>query len=139
MKPILSAITIFALGFVLAGEVGAGPRRAMVAPRANAGVTSFVGGGPTPMLVQRQFYGAYPYYYYQPYSSPVVVVSPYTAAYILPPTVVVTSPYFCVLHNDGFVSRVGLLDHLAGTHKIPLDAATSLCPAGGASCVFPAY
>src|SRR5512132_1394165 len=94
-------------------------------------------------VVQRQFYGAYPYYYqpyyYQPYYPPVLVVSPYAQSYILPPTVVVNEPYFCVLHNEGFVSRIGLVDHLAGTHKIPLDAVAGLCPDGGGSCVFPSY
>ena len=78
-------------------------------------------------------------YYYVPYASPVLVVSPYAPAYFLPPTVVVTAPYFCVLHNEGFVSRIGLLDHLAGTHKIALYAAVTLCPDGAASCVFPSY
>ena len=57
----------------------------------------------------------------------------------VPPAVVVTYPYFCVFHNDGFVSRIGLLDHLAGTHKIPLDAAATICPDGVGSCVFPSY
>jgi hypothetical protein len=70
---------------------------------------------------------------------PVLVVSPYGPSYYVPPTVVVTWPYFCIFHNDGFVSRIGLLDHLAGTHKIPLDAAANLCPDGVSSCVFPAY
>ena len=139
MKPTLSLIAIVALGIVLAGEVGAGPRRAGVSLRGNSGVTSFAGGGSNRVILQRQFSGGYPYYYYQPYYPQVLVVSPYGPSYILPPTVVVTSPYFCVLHNDGFVSRVGMLDHLAGTHKIPLDAATSLCPDHSASCVFPSY
>jgi len=139
MKPMLSIIAIVALGVVLVGEVGAGPRRAGVSPRANSGVTSFAGGGSNRVILQRQFSGAYPYYHYQPYSPQVLVVSPYGPSYILPPTVVVTSPYFCVLHNDGFISPVGMLDHLAGTHKIPLDAATSLCPGHSASCVFPSY
>jgi hypothetical protein len=78
-------------------------------------------------------------YYYVPYASPVLVVSPYAPGYFLPPTVVATAPYFCVLHNEGFVSRIGLFDHLAGTHKIALDAAVSFCPDGAASCVFPSY
>jgi len=78
-------------------------------------------------------------YYHVPYASPVLVVSPYAPAYFLPPTVVVTAPYFCVLHYEGFVSRIGLLDHLAGTHKIALDAAVNVCPDGAASCVFPSY
>jgi len=137
MKPILSAITILALGMILMTEVGAGPRRAIVAPRARSGATFFSSGVPNRVAVQRQFYGAYPYYY-QPYYPPVVVVSPYGQSYILPPTVVVNEPYFCVLHNEGFVTRVGMLDHLAGTHKIPLDATTNLCPDDG-SCVFPSY
>ncbi|MGZ9214478.1 MAG: hypothetical protein ACXW53_21540, partial [Candidatus Binatia bacterium] len=76
MKPILSAITILALGLVLAGEVGAGPRRALVAPRANPGVPFFGGGASNRVIIQRQFYGAYPYYY-QAYYPPVVVISPY--------------------------------------------------------------
>ena len=77
--------------------------------------------------------------YYVPYQAPVLVISPYGPSYFVPPAVVVTSPYFCVFHNDGFVSRVGLLDHLSGTHKIPLDAAATICPDGVGSCVFPSY
>jgi len=44
-----------------------------------------------------------------------------------------------VFHNEGYVSRIGLLDHLAGTHKIHLDAAVSLCPDGATICIFPPY
>ena len=139
MKPILSAITILALAVILVGEAGAGPRRGVVAPRAGSGGAYFSGGVPNRVVNQRQIYGAYPYYYYQPYYPPPLVISPYTQSYILPPMVVVNEPYFCVLHNEGFVSRVGLVDHLAGTHKIPLDAVTSLCPDAGGSCVFPSY
>jgi hypothetical protein len=74
-----------------------------------------------------------------PYQAPALVISPYGPSYYLPPAVVVSSPYFCVLHNDGFVSRIGLLDHLAGTHKLPLDVAAAICPDGVGSCVFPSY
>jgi hypothetical protein len=63
----------------------------------------------------------------------------YGPSYYVPPAVVVTSPYFCAFHNDGFVSRIGLLDYLSGTHKIPLDAAATICPDGVGSCVFPSY
>ncbi len=139
MKTILSAVAILALALVLRPEAGAGERRVVLPRHAGSSVTFVPGGGSNRVIVQRHVHGAYPYYYYQPYYPPVVVISPYAQSYILPPTVVVTSPYFCVLHNEGFVSRVGLLDHLAGTHKIPLNAATSLCPDGGASCVFPSY
>jgi len=147
MKPILSALAIAALGLILVAEVSAGPpRRVIVVPPARSGVTFFSGGVPNQVVVQRRSLVGYPYYYYrvpgyyyQPYYPPVVVVSPYAQSYILPPTVVINAPYFCVLHNEGFVSRVGLLDHLAGTHKIPLDATTGLCPDGSGSCVFPSY
>lgn len=143
MKPILSAIALLALGVILVAEAGAGPRRGIVTPRAGSGVRSFSGGVPGRAVVQRHFfYSGYPYYYqhyYQPYYPPVLVVSPYGHSYILPPTVVVNERYFCVLHNQGFISRVGLLDHLAGTDKVPLEAATRLCPDTGGSCVFPSY
>jgi hypothetical protein len=138
MKTILSVIAILALALVVESAAGADQRRIVGRQRAASAVTFFSGGASNRVIIQRQFYGAYPHYY-QPYYPPVVVISPYAPSYILPPTVVVTSPYFCVLHSQGFVSRVGLLDHLAGTHKIPLDAATSLCPDGGGSCVFPSY
>lgn len=144
MKTILSMITILALIGVLQTEAGAGERRIVVQRHAGSGVRHFAAGS-NRIVVQRHFHGGYPYYYqvpgyyYQPYYPPVVVISPYAPSYVLPPTVVVNAPYFCVLHNEGYVSRVGLLDHLAGTHKIPLEAATSLCPDGGGSCVFPSY
>jgi len=77
--------------------------------------------------------------YYVPYQVPVLVISPYGPSSYVPPAAVVMLPYFCVFHNDGFVSRIGLLDHLAGTHKIPLDAAAAICPDGVGSCVFPSY
>lgn len=67
------------------------------------------------------------------------VISPYAGFYYAQPTIVATEPYFCVFHNEGYVSRVGLLDHLAGTHKIHLDAAASLCPASATTCIFPSY
>jgi len=138
MKPILAAITILATGLTLSADVGAGPRRAIVAPRANSAVTNLPYGVGNGVGVQRRFYGAHPYYY-QPYYPPVAVMSPYAPSfYILAPTVVANQPYFCVLHNEGFFSRIGLIDHLAGTHKIPLDAATDLCP-DGVSCIFPSY
>ncbi len=138
MKSFVCAIAMLALALVLKPEAGADQRRIVVAPRTASGVTFLSGGGANRVVVYRQIYGAYPYYYYQPYYPQVVVISPYAPAYLLAPAAV-NAPYFCLLDNQGFVSRVGLLDHLAGTHKIPLDAAMNLCPDGGASCVFPSY
>lgn len=82
----------------------------------------------------RYFYPTYPYY--SPYAPP-VVISPYGPSYYLPPVVEVTAPFFCLLHNVGFMTRAGMLDHLAGTHKFPLEGAAALCPDGVDSCTYP--
>jgi hypothetical protein len=137
MRSVLSTLLIFALLLALSGALWAGQNRgqfrASVAPGKFASGRSIVRGEPI-------FPYGYPYPYgrYQPYYPP-LVVSPYSQSYYVPPAVVATAPYFCVLHNEGYVSRVGLLDHLAGTHKIPLDAAVSLCPDGTMTCIFPSY
>ena len=123
----LAAVAGFLL--LISGLAVAGERHG--APRSRIGFGSGV-------ALDRRYY--YPFAaYYVPYQVPVLVISPYGPSYYLPPAVVVTAPYFCVFHNDGFVSRIGLLDHLAGTHKIPLDAAATICPDGVGSCVFPSY
>lgn len=147
MKQILTALIVLALAIALGGELGAGSRQLTVRTLRGSGAALVAGAGSYRAAERRNFHAVKPshfhYYvprdFYQPYYPPVVVVSPYAPAYVLPPTVVVTSPFFCVLHNEGWVSRVGLLDHLSGMHKIPLDAAADLCPDGGASCVFPSY
>lgn len=125
-RRLAALVVLFLLisGLSLAGERRGAPRSRFAA---GSGVT-----------IDRRVY--YPFAsYYIPYQAPVSVISPYGPAYYVPPAVVVTWPYFCVFHNEGFVSRIGLLDHLAGTHKVPLDAAASLCPDGVGSCVFPSY
>ena len=122
--PLILAFILLISGLALAGE------------RHGASRSKFAFGSGVPL--ERRYY--YPFAaYYVPYQAPVLVISPYGPSYYLPPAVVVTSPYFCVFHNDGFVSRVGLLDHLSGTHKIPLDSAAMICPDGVGSCVFPSY
>jgi hypothetical protein len=130
MKQMARKLTVV-LAFILliSGLALAGERRG--APLSRVG---FGSGVP---LDRRNYYPFASYYI--PYQAPVLVISPYGPSYYVPPAVVVTLPYFCVFHNDGFVSRIGLLDHLAGTHKIPLDAAASICPDGVGSCVFPSY
>jgi hypothetical protein len=123
----LTALGLFFMlisGFAVAGERHGGAR------------SRFIVGSGVPF--ERRVY--YPFAnYFIPYQAPVLVISPYGPSYYVPPAVVVSSPFFCVFHNDGFVSRVGLLDHLSGTHKIPLDAAATICPDGVGSCVFPSY
>jgi len=106
----------------------------------------FSWAGPQHIRPRHGFVGAQPQAYYYPniyqrwpsYPS-VVVISPYGPAYYLPPAVFVTAPFFCAFDNHGFVSRIGLLDHLAGMHKIPLDAAAAICPGDSGVCVFPSY
>ena len=123
----LTVVLFFIL--LISGLALAGQRHG--APRSKFGFASGV-------QLERRYY--YPFAsFYVPYQAPVLVISPYGPSYYVPPAVVVSSPYFCVFHNDGFVSRIGLLDHLAGTHKIPLDAAATICPDGVGSCVFPSY
>ena len=105
-----------------------------------------VGGSPAPHASRNRSHPrrgrayAYPYYYsgYYPYNPPLALVPPY-ASYYIPPTVVATLPYFCLLHQAGWVSRAGFLDHIAGTHKLPLDSAASFCPDGADGCLFPGY
>jgi len=121
---IVAAFLLMTSGLVLARDRQGGRR-----------TNSAVGTG---VVLQRNFY--YPFAaYVVPYQAPVLLISPYGTAYYLLPAVVVSSPYFCTLHNDAFVSRIGLLDHLAGMHKISLDAAASICPVGVSSCIFPQY
>ena len=149
MKHIVTATVIPALALALAlgGELRAGSRQLTVRTQSGSGSALVAGAGSHRAAERRNFHAVKPshfYYYvprdyYQPYYPAVVVVSPYAPAYVLSPTVVVTSPFFCVLHNEGWVSRVGLLDHLSGMHKIPLDAAANLCPDGGGNCIFPSY
>jgi hypothetical protein len=43
------------------------------------------------------------------------------------------------LHNEAFVSRVGMIDHLAGMHGMLLDATASICPDAAGNCIFPSY
>lgn len=78
------------------------------------------------------------YFYWRGYPS-IVVIAPY-APFLDPLTPeVVTSPFFCILHNRGFTSRVGLLDHLSGTHRIALNTAAAICPDGAEHCIFPSH
>ena len=63
----------------------------------------------------------------------------FASACYLPSSVVITSSYLCILHNEAFVSRIGMIDHLAGMHGMLLDAAASICPDAAANCIFPSY
>jgi hypothetical protein len=85
-------------------------------------------------------------HHYQPYYHPgqnprsiiIITPSPYYP-YSAPVTVVTSEPFYCHMHHVGFVSRVGFLDHISGTHKIPLETANSICTDANDSCVIEGY
>jgi hypothetical protein len=141
MRSLLATLTIFGFFLSLAGELLAAQSRSQ--SRSNVAPGKFASGGSIAQgrpIYRYTYPNLYPYnYYYQPYYPPVVVISPYSQPYYVTPTVVATWPYFCVFHNEGYISRIGLLDHLAGTHKIPLDAVVAFCPNDGGACIFPSY
>lgn len=66
------------------------------------------------------------YYYYSPY-------------YVVPAPSAVNASFFCLEHGVGFISRVGLLDHLGGTHKFALEHAAAICPSNVETCVFEGF
>ena len=90
--------------------------------------------GPTLLLLYR-----YPYGFTGYYAQPIVVISPAYYPYYLPSTLVASAPFYCLAHQAGWVSRAGMIDHLSGTHKIPLATAASVCPEATESCVVDGY
>lgn len=145
MKPLACATIVLALLWALALEVWAGGTRVT----ASAGLRTFAAplGGPPSSKPRAQVYWVPPHahgrlYQHLPYAfvsgSGVIVLAPYPP-YFVSPVVVVNAPYFCLLHGTGFVSRIGMLDHLAGAHKLPFRAAASICPEGADQCLFPLY
>jgi hypothetical protein len=65
----------------------------------------------------------YPAYYYSPY-------------HFAARPALVNAPFFCLEHGVGFISRVGMIDHLGGTHKFPLQHVAAICPEDVDSCIF---
>jgi hypothetical protein len=140
MRQVWSTLILFGFLLALSDELSAGQSRGQI--RSNVAAGKFASGGSIARggpIYRYTYPYLYNYYYYQPYYPPVMVISPYSQPYYVLPTVVATWPYFCVFHNEGYVSRIGLLDHLAGTHKIPLDAVAAFCPDDAGACIFPSY
>ena len=119
------AVTLFSIQYGWAG------------PQRFSSRSGFIAGGAVGAQTQIYYYPGI----YNPWPNypSVVVISPYGPSYYLPPAAVVTAPFYCAFDNHGFVSRIGLLDHLSGMHRIPLEAAATLCPGDTASCVCPSY
>ena len=128
---------------VWAGGARAGERAAVIAPRSAVSRTWVRPGMPPTRFVNPYppyfYYYPYPYGFTGYYRQPIVVISPAYYPYYVPPTVVVSSPFYCLAHQAGWMSRAGMLDHLSGTHKIPLETAASACPEATESCVVDGY
>ena len=147
MRRITTSAVIMGLVISLSGQLWAGGARVIVRPGAVAvgvapgGVVSrrWANGGFVAPGYSYQTYYYIPGPYYRQYYAPVIVVSPYYYPYYVAHPVVVNAPFFCLLHETGFISRAGMLDHLAGTHKFALETAASICPEGIESCLFPSY
>ena len=142
MKQAKLIIVILVLILLFSAQGWAGGGRVPVRPIGGATPGVAPGSAPSRVWTNGVYvapgYLYYPYgYYYGPFYPR--VVSPYAYPYYLPPTVVVNLPFFCVLHQAGFWSRAGMLDHLAGTHKFPLETAALICPEGVENCLFPSY
>jgi hypothetical protein len=138
MKPLLifalaAVVACWAPDLTFAGSRGRSNVRSGAAPRGAVPRNSVpIRRAPVP----RYYY--YPNgFYYHPVYPPAVVISPYGPIYYQPPVFEITAPYFCVLHNAGFYTRAGIVDHLAGTHKYPLESAVYFCPDGVQSCIYP--
>jgi hypothetical protein len=138
----VSIIVILVLGLsapVLAGGSRFSARLSAPTPVAPRGTAHRPLAPRTYVIAPYSPFSSYPYGYYGYYHPPVVVSPYHYYPYYVPPPVVVNTAFFCVLHQVGFVSRVGMIDHLAGSHKFPMDTAASLCPDGTESCLFPSY
>jgi hypothetical protein len=149
MKRNLILATVFGLSLWLTGEVLAG------GSKWSQGRGSGIANGPAqggtiqrywrpsvPAAPRYPFYYRrhyYPYYYgHNPRSIIIITPSAYYP-YSAPVTVVTSEPYYCYMHHVGFISRVGFLDHISGTHKIPLETANSICTDNNESCVIEGY
>jgi hypothetical protein len=140
MARILTFIGTIGLIVLLSGEAPAGGRR----------------GGPRGSVVQRYWrpspavrpfgpfyspHGYYPYSHFRHDPRSIIVITPrsYYPYYYAPFTVVTSDPFYCHVHHVGFISRVGFLDHISGTHKIPLETADAICADGEESCIIEGY
>ncbi len=131
-------------GQVWAGGARAGEKAAATVPRSAVSGTWVRTGIPpmrfvNPPPLYYYYYYTYPYPFTGYYRQPIVVISPAYYPYYAPPTVVVSSPFYCLAHQAGWVNRAGMLDHLSGTHKIPLATAESVCPDAIENCVVDGY
>jgi hypothetical protein len=79
------------------------------------------------------------YQFHDPRSVVIITPSAHYPYYYAPFAVVTSEPFYCHMHHVGFVSRAGFLDHVSGTHKIPLETANSICTEYNESCIIEGY
>jgi hypothetical protein len=151
MKRLIMAAALFGFSLGFWGELSAAGARVTgraglknVAPHA-------LSAAPAPVVQRnsRHHFPAavgYPYYwhhYYPPYQyhrAPVIIVAPsyyypYYHSYYSPTSVFLSAPFYCFTHHEGFATRIGFIDHVSGTHKIPINTVAAICPDGNQSCV----
>jgi hypothetical protein len=90
----------------------------------------------------RRYYPYYPYRYSYFRNDPrsIIIITPHQFyPYYAPGAVITSEPFYCHMHYVGFVSRAGFLDHISGTHKIPLKTADQICAEGEESCWVEGY
>jgi hypothetical protein len=122
---VVAALTVFAPLALASGADGSrgsfassGPRKDSTDKPSDRRIPGFQRRYPTRIIVVPA-----PSYYYSPY-------------YFAPASAFVNASFFCLEHGVGFVSRVGFIDHLGGTHKFALEHAAAICPANVDTCVF---
>jgi hypothetical protein len=138
MKRYLTFTAATGLLLLLSGETLAGDRRG--APRNNI---QRYWRRSVPVRPQSSLHfphRSYPHSYFRHDPRSIIIITPSTRdPYYAPFTVVTSEPFYCHVHHVGFVSRAGFLDHVSGTHKIPLETANSICAADEESCVIEGY
>jgi hypothetical protein len=151
MKRVLASLAVVGLLLWSGVEVSARSTRATL--RAGQQNVSRSGFGSTAPFSQRNvghgFYGTFGHPHYQhhnyyshpyPYYRPPLIIAPsytypYYHSYYSPPSVYLSAPFYCFTHHEGFVSRIGFIDHVSGTHKIPINTVAAICPDGNESCI----
>lgn len=153
MRRVLASFTVIGLLLWPCVDVSArGNRATLRAGQRNVSRPAF---GDAPALVNQRnvghgFSGAFSHPYYQHhyyyshpapyYRPPLIIVAPsyhypYYQSYYSPPSVFLNAPFYCFTHHEGFVSRIGFIDHVSGTHKIPINTVAAMCPDGNESCI----
>jgi hypothetical protein len=151
MKRLFASAALVTLLLYYSGEaLAAGSRAPLQARRLNVGEPVLAVSSPRVFHnhnshhIPGRVYSTHPFYYHPPYYGhyygPGIIVAPtyrypYYHSYHSPAATLLSSPFFCFTHHEGFVSRIGFIDHVSGTHKIPINTVAAICPESNESCV----